>query len=131
IAPHQTLSSMLANGEIDAMYTARAPSSFRAGDGAVRRLFEKFVDVEREYYRRTRIFPIMHTVVIRRDVYARSPWVAQSLYKAFTESKAKAYELYDQSAALPTLLPWTVAQAEDVKRDMGADWWPYGLAANK
>jgi len=127
----KTLSRMIADGEIDALVTARAPSTFHKQPDKVARLFPDYVEVEKAYYRRTKIFPIMHTVVIRRDVYAKHPWVAQTLYKAFTEAKAKAYELYDQSAALPTLLPWTVAQAEDVKREMGADWWPYGLAANK
>ena len=74
-----TLSTMLASGEIDAVYTARMPSTFADGSGKVRRLFENYQQVEQEYFARTKIFPIMHTIVIRRDVYERSPWVAQSL----------------------------------------------------
>ena len=126
----QTLSAMLATGEIDALYTARAPSSFRAGDGRVRRLFEDFAAVEREYYRETRIFPIMHTVVIRRVVYERHRWIAQSLFKAFERSKALAYEDLEQTAALKVMLPWLPAHLEQARREMGDDFWSYGVAAN-
>jgi 4,5-dihydroxyphthalate decarboxylase len=73
----------------------------------------------------------MHTVVIRRDVYARNPWIAQSLYKAFTEAKARAYALYSQTAALPAMVPWLVAELEEARREMGDDWWPYGLEPNR
>src|SRR5947209_5238921 len=83
IGPEQTLSSMLACGDIDALYSPRMPSSFRSGAGTVKRLFEDFATIEREYFARTGIFPIMHTVVVRRDVYERNRWVAQSLSKAF------------------------------------------------
>jgi len=127
----KTLSRMLADGELDALVTARAPSTFASRPDAVKRLFPNYVEVEKAYYRRTRIFPVMHTVVIRRDVYARNPWVAQSLCKAFTEAKAKAYALYDQTAALPAMVPWLVADLEEARREMGEDWWPYGLAANR
>ena len=98
---------------------------------AVKRLFPNYVEVEKEYYRRTKLFPIMHTIVIRRDVYHANPWVAQSLYKAFTSAKARAYELYNQTAALPAMVPWLTAQIEETRREMGADWWPYGLEANR
>ncbi len=131
IGPAQTLSKMIADGEIDALVTARAPSTFQTQPDKVRRLFPDYMDVERAYYRRTKIFPIMHTVVIRRDVYAKNPWVAQSLYKAFVAAKAKAYELYDQTAALPAMLPWLTAHLEDTRREMGSDWWPYGLEPNR
>lgn len=130
IGPDQTLSALLASGAIDALYTARAPSSFRAGHGRVRRLFEDFVAVEREYYRRTRMFPIMHTVVIRRSVYERHRWIAQSLFKAFQAAKTLAYEDLDQTAALKVMLPWLPAHLEDARREMGEDFWSYGLAAN-
>ena len=131
IPADKTLSRMLADGELDALVTARAPSSFHKEPDKVRRLFPDYVEKEKEYYRRTKIFPIMHTVVLRRDVYEKNPWVAQSLYKACVASKAKAYELYDQTAALPAMLPWSVAHVEEARREMGDDWWPYGLAPNR
>jgi len=130
IGPQQTLSAMLASGEIDALHTARAPSSFRAGDGRVRRLFEDFPAVEREYFRRTRIFPIMHTVVIRRQIYRRHRWIAQSLLKAFTAAQRAAYDDLAQTAALKVMLPWLTAHVEETRREMGGDFWPYGLARN-
>ena len=131
IGSNQTLSRMLADGELDALVTARAPSTFHKEPDKVKRLFPNYVEVEKEYYRRTKIFPPMHTVVIRRDVYAKHPWVAQSLYKAFVEAKAKAYALYNQTAALPAMVPWLVAALEEARREMGEDWWPYGLEPNR
>ena len=131
IGPRQTLSKMILEGEIDALVAARAPSTFSAQPDKVKRLFPDYVEKEKEYFRKTKIFPIMHTVVIRRDVYAKNPWVAQSLYKAFASAKAKAYETYNQTAALPAMLPWLVAHVEDTKREMGEDWWPYGIEANR
>jgi 4,5-dihydroxyphthalate decarboxylase len=124
----QTLSRMLADGELDALVTARAPSTFPE---KAHRLFPNYREVEKEYYRRTKLFPIMHTVVIRRDVYAANPWVAQSLVKAFTEAKARTQKLYEQTAALPAMVPWLVAELEETRREMGADWWPYGLEPNR
>jgi 4,5-dihydroxyphthalate decarboxylase len=131
IGKSQTLSRMLADGELDALVTARAPSTFRKEPDKVQRLFPNYVEMEKDYYRRTRIFPIMHTVVLRRDVYERNPWIAQSLYKACVASKAKAYELYNQTAAMPSMLPWTVAHVEEARREMGEDWWSYGLSPNR
>ncbi len=131
IPSDKTLSRMLADGELDALVTARAPSTFHKEPDKVRRLFPNYVEVEKEYYRRTKIFPTMHTIVIRRDVYAANPWVAQSLTKAFTAAKAKAYALYDQTAALPAMVPWLTAELEEARREMGADWWPYGLEPNR
>jgi 4,5-dihydroxyphthalate decarboxylase len=131
IGAAQTLTQMIADGDIDAMHTARIPSTFQTRPDAVKRLFENYVEVERTYYRKTRIFPIMHTVVIRRDVYRANPWIAQSLLKAFTVAKRKVYENLYTSSALITMLPWQIAQVEDVRREMGADWWPYGFEPNR
>ena len=131
IGAAQTLARMIAEGEIDAMHTARIPSTFRTRPDAVRRLFENHVEVERAYFRRTGIFPIMHTVVIRRDVYRANPWIAQSLLKAFDEAKRRVYENLYTTSALITMLPWQIAEVEDVRREMGDDWWPYGFAPNR
>src|SRR6266702_1854358 len=79
IGPKQTLAQMIADGELDAMHTARTPSTFAARPGTVRRLFEDYVEVEKAYYRKTKIFPIMHTVVVRRELYQANRWIAQSL----------------------------------------------------
>jgi 4,5-dihydroxyphthalate decarboxylase len=131
IGPTQTLAGMIAEGDIDALVTARAPSTFHTQPDKVRRLFPSYVDEEKAYYRRTKIFPIMHTVVIRRDVYRAHPWVAQSLYKALVAAKDKSLEMYRQTAALPAMLPWFVAHVEETRRELGEDWWPYGLASNR
>jgi 4,5-dihydroxyphthalate decarboxylase len=131
IGATQTLAQMLADGEVDAMHTARTPSTFRTRPGTVRRLFEDYVDVERAYFRHTRIFPIMHTIVIRGDVYRANPWVAQSLLKAFVEAKRRVYENLSTTHALTTMLPWQVAQVEEARREMGEDWWSYGFEPNR
>ena len=127
----QTLSQMLGDGELDALVTARMPSTFHTKPDAVKRLFQDYVAAEKAYYRRTKIFPIMHTVVIRRDVYEKNPWVAQSLFKACAQSKEIAMDMLRQTAAMPAMLPWSVAQVEEARRELGEDWWPYGLEANR
>lgn len=131
IGPDKTLSQMLYDGEIDALYTARMPSSYRKGDGKVTRLFENYVDVEREYFKETGLFPIMHTVVVRREIYEANRWVAQSLYKALVESQRRTYEDLNETAALKAMLPWLNSHVEEVRKEMGDDFWPYGLQKNR
>ncbi|HEY1460755.1 MAG TPA: ABC transporter substrate-binding protein, partial [Casimicrobiaceae bacterium] len=131
IGATQTLSRMLADGDIDALYTARIPSTFRTKPAAVRRLFDSYADVERDYFRRTRIFPIMHTIVLRRDVYESHRWIARSLMKAFEEAKRRVIENLYTTSALTTMLPWQVEHVEAARREMGDDWWPYGFEANR
>jgi 4,5-dihydroxyphthalate decarboxylase len=130
IGPSETLSAMLADGRIDALYTARMPSCYRDGLPGVRRLFEDYVPVERAYYEKTKIFPIMHTVVIRRDVYEEHPWVATALYKAFVRAQAITYADLRTTASLQAMLPWASAEEERTRALMGDDYWPYGFAAN-
>ncbi|MDP9417464.1 MAG: ABC transporter substrate-binding protein [Actinomycetota bacterium] len=130
IGADRTLSAMLADGEIDALYTPRIPSPFAARDPRVRRVFADVVAAEKEYYAATGIFPIMHVVVVRRDVYDRYPWVAQSLYKALLLAKQQASaNLYD-SSALRFMSPWLNQDLEMVKELMGDDYWSYGLDGN-
>ena len=121
---------MLDAGEIDALYSPRAPSSFLKGSPNVTRLFPDYPEQERVYYQKYKIFPIMHTVVIRRSLYQQHPWIAQTLYKAFVESQRIAYAELNELAALKTMLPWLPQHVEDTKKVMGDDFWPYGLDKN-
>ena len=131
IGPEQTLARMLADGEIDALHTARKPSTMDSRPGTIRRLFDDYEQIERDYYAETKIFPIMHTVVVRRDVYDAHRWVAQALYKAFVEAKRRAWENYFETAAMKYMLPWMVAHVEDTMETFGRDWWQYGFAENR
>ena len=131
IGPDQTLARMIAEGGLDAMHTARAPSTFATRPDAVKRLFENFVEVEKAYYRKTKIFPIMHTVVIRRELYNANRWIAQSLYKAFVEAQQKTYRNLATTMANASMLPWQVAHVEEARALLGEDWWPYGAGPNR
>jgi 4,5-dihydroxyphthalate decarboxylase len=124
-----TLSRMLADGELDAIYTARTPST--VADGSVVRLFEDHVAVEQAYFAATRIFPIMHTVVIRRALHERAPWIARSLYKAFDAALQETRAALHETTALKVALPWVVAHAEEAERLMGPSPWAYGLEPNR
>ncbi|MFD7994720.1 ABC transporter substrate-binding protein, partial [Streptomyces mexicanus] len=131
IPEDRTLAAMLAEGEIDALCTPRVPSPFAAGDPRVRRVFPDVIAAEKEYYAATGIFPVMHVVVIRRDVYDRHRWVAQSLYKALLAARDAAYEnLYDTSA-LRFMLPWLTPQLEEARALLGRDYWSYGVEGNR
>jgi 4,5-dihydroxyphthalate decarboxylase len=130
IPSDRTLSRMIETGEIDALYTARAPSTFFNGSGKVRRLFEDYRTIEREYYRKTRIFPPMHIIAIRRDVYERNRWVAQSLFKAFVAAQAEVYGELRETGALMHMLPWLTSHVEETETLMGRDFWPYGYDPN-
>jgi 4,5-dihydroxyphthalate decarboxylase len=127
----QTLSGMLEGGDLDAIFTPRMPGPFLAGTDRIRRLFPDYRRVEAEHFKRTRIFPIMHTVVIRRDVYEHDRWIAQSLVKALTEAKRVCSSTIYNTAALPYMLPWMNEEIESVRALMGDDWWPYGLEPNR
>ena len=122
---------MLASGEIDALYTARMPSTFSLHGGPVRRLFPNYEEVEQAYFRKTGIFPIMHTVAIRREVYEENRWIAQSLYKAFVEAQKRTYEDLYVTAALKAMLPWLTSHVEETRALMGDDFWPYGFEPNR
>ena len=130
IGPGQNLSTMLAEGEIDALHTAPAPASFGVAP-QVRHLFENFKDVEKDYYRRTKIFPIMHVVAIRRPVYEQNPWVARSLMKAFEASLLLAYEDLRQRSALKVMLPWLQEHVDETIDALGEGYWDYGVERNR
>ncbi|HVN22418.1 MAG TPA: hypothetical protein VMT71_00500 [Syntrophorhabdales bacterium] len=131
IPADKTLSRMLDEGEIDALLTARAPSSFTSGSPNVKRLFDRYWEAEEEYFRRTGIFPIMHAVAIKRSVYDQNPWVAMSLYKALLASKSMTLKNLQHTFALHATLPWLVRHVDETRKVMGDDWWPYGIEKNR
>jgi 4,5-dihydroxyphthalate decarboxylase len=131
IGPGQTLSDMLAAGEIDALYTPRTPRCFAEGHPKVARLFPDFREVESQYWRDTGIFPIMHVLVIRADVYRRDRWVARSLLDAFGKAREIALSGLAETASLRYMLPWLPDDVAYVQRVLGRDYWTYGLAGNE
>lgn len=129
IPEDKTLSQMLAAGEIDALHTARAPSTF---DGKnVVRLFPNYADEEKAYYKKTGMFPIMHTIVIKRELYEQNRWIAQTLMKMFVEAQKHTYEMQAQTAAHAAMLPFHNAHVDEARELMGDDYWPYGFERNE
>ncbi|MBW1945661.1 MAG: ABC transporter substrate-binding protein, partial [Deltaproteobacteria bacterium] len=125
------LSQMLDQGELDAMFTARAPSCFTNGSPNVARLFNNYREVEEDYYIKTGIFPIMHTVILKREVYEKNPWIAVNLYKAFCKAKDVVMKGYFETAALRVTMPWITGEVERLKKFFGEDWWPYGIQKSR
>jgi 4,5-dihydroxyphthalate decarboxylase len=127
----KTLEAMFEAGELDALLSIYIPSLFLNGSPRIARLFPGFKEVEQDYYRRTGIFPIMHTVVLREDVYKAHPWAAKSIYQAFRAAKDLAVEgLYDTDA-LQLALPWLLDHVEEAWRVFGKEFWSYGLEPNR
>jgi len=122
-----TLSQLLADGAIDGVMSARAPSCLIDGHPKVRRLFPDYRAVEQAYFRKTGIFPIMHALGIRRDIHEKHPWLGASLYKAYLQAKRIADADLVEVTALKIGLPWVSAEYEATQALMGADFWSYGL----
>lgn len=129
--PDRTLDGMLRDGELDAVISARPPLGFERRDPGVRRLVEDFVGAEEAYYRETGIFPIMHVVVLRRDVLDANPWVATNLLRAFEEAKRRSLARALEATVPSFPLPWASAHARRARDVFGEDFWPYGLEANR
>jgi 4,5-dihydroxyphthalate decarboxylase len=126
----RTLNEMLAAGEIDAMIGARRPFSL-GKSSKVARLFPDYRQVEREYFQKTGIFPIMHTLVMQERLYEQKPWVAESLFKAFEAAKAWSLEQMRFSGAMRFMLPWLFDDIDEIDEVFGSDPFPYGLEPNR
>jgi 4,5-dihydroxyphthalate decarboxylase len=130
IGKDQTLVGMLRDGELDALFTARAPSSFLRGEAHIKRLFPNTREAEQAYYKKTGMFPLMHLVGIRKTLVEKYPWLPSSVYKAFCEAKALAMvDLTDVNALMVTL-PWLIPETEATIALMGKDFWAYGIGEN-
>jgi ABC-type nitrate/sulfonate/bicarbonate transport system substrate-binding protein len=134
LSPGQGLDAMLEAGEIDALFSAWLPPSFISRSPNVARLFPDYEAVERDWYRRTGVFPIMHTVVICRDLYEGNRWIARALMQAFEAAKERAIEQYGRTETFfgaPFMLPWLPALIEKNRALMGDNAWQYGLEPNR
>src|SRR5207244_2282515 len=127
----QTLEQMFAAGELDALLSLYIPKLLLQGAPSIARLFPNYKEIEQDYYRRTRIFPIMHTVALREDVHRAHPWAARRIYNAFVQARDLAVDgLYDTDA-LRVALPWLIDHVEEARRVFGEDFWAYGLEPNR
>lgn len=127
----RTLTAALLDGEVDALMAPRVPSAFRRPGTALRRLLPDYAERELAAYRASGVFPIMHVVVLRRDVHERLPWAARSLTTAFGEAKRLAVEGAADAPALPVTMPFLLSALEAQAEVFGPDPWPYGLEANR
>jgi len=121
--PDKTLAQMLASGELDAAISARDPGGTR--------LFQNYLELEEAYFRKTRIYPIMHVIVLRRDVYERDRWVAMNLFKAFAETTRHSMQQLVDIGLSHVPMPWVAEHARRWREIAGEDFWPYGIEPNR
>jgi 4,5-dihydroxyphthalate decarboxylase len=127
----RTLEDMFEAGELDALFALYIPKIFERKLPCIERLFPDYKAREQDYFRRTGIFPIMHTVALRADVHAEHPWVAESLYKAFCDARDMAVDgLYDTDA-LRVAIPWLIDHIEESRSVLGEDFFSYGVEPNR
>jgi 4,5-dihydroxyphthalate decarboxylase len=129
--PDKSLSDMLVSGELDAVLAARPIPAFTKKHPDVVRLFEDYVGIEKEYVRKTRIFPIMHTVVIRKPLLDQAPWLAGNLFTAFEEAKRRSVSRASHEGVPMFPVPWSLAAVHEAKSILGEDYFPYGVEANR
>lgn len=127
----RSLDEMLLAGDLDAVLSARPPQSFQQKDPRIRRLIEDYASVEREYFYRTAIFPIMHVVAIRSDVLADNPWIAMNLFDAFEEAKQKSIDRLCSATISSIPVPWLAGLLDELRGPGDGQWWPYGVEKNR
>ena len=131
IGQQATLDGMLIDGEIDAIIAPQIPDSFTAGCNGIRRLFRHPRVVEEAYFKATGIFPIMHLMVVRRSTGEADPDLPLAVYDAFCRAKVCTLSRLADADAASVMLPWVVDEVEAARQLMGADYWPYGVSANR
>lgn len=127
------LGKMLDRGDIDALISADVPHAVLHGAPRVGRLFEDYVTVEQAYFRRTGIFPIMHTVVVTRTLAEQEPTVVKAVYRAFCQAKDAAMQQLVEGMTFnnyTSMIPWVTSRVQEGRTLLGEDWWPYGIRRN-
>lgn len=126
----KTISGMLASGEIDAFMAPRAPA-LPSDTPNVGWLFPDPIAAAKDYFKRTRIFPIMHIVGVRRELAEKHPWLPAAALKAFEQSKAKAVAHLSEPSATKVTLPFAEERVMEAQGLMGEDYWSYGVPTNR
>jgi len=127
----QTIEAAFKSGDLDVIFSNHFPALWKDRWPGIRRLFPNHKDVEQAYYKRTGIFPVMHTVVLREEFHRRHPFAAASLYRAFCEARDLAVsDLYDTDA-LRVTIPWLIDHIEEARQTLGDDHFSYGVSANR
>lgn len=128
------LGKMLVSGKIDALISADIPASVLAKSPNVGLLFDDYEAAERDYYQRTGIFPIMHTVVVRRELAEKHPDVVKAVYKGFCDAKQATMDQFVKGMTfnnMAVMVPWLTKRIQEDQEVLGNDWWPYGISANR
>ena len=120
-------SDLLESGAVDALFHAAEPRAYMQGHPDVARIFPNSRATEQAYFANTGIFPIMHSVAIRKDVLKENPWLAEAVFNAYSQAKQKTYEYLTKAAWYKTSLPWVSQELEDTRNIMGKNFWTYGL----
>jgi 4,5-dihydroxyphthalate decarboxylase len=131
IPDDRTLHDMVATGEIDAVFCPHLPAALNDGSARVRRLFPDYVAVEKEYYARTGFFPIMHMLVMRRELYEANRWIPASLVAAYSASQVRGWQRLTELGALGVMLPWLPRDLEEISTCLGPEFWAHGFMANR
>ncbi len=124
-------SELLLSGGCDALITAITPRAFSEGNPKIKRLFSDVSATEKEYFRKTRLFPIMHAVAIRTDLIKVNPWLPKAVFEMYGKAKQQAYANLETTTSLKVTLPWVAQELEDTRSLMGENYWPYGIEANR
>jgi 4,5-dihydroxyphthalate decarboxylase len=124
-------SELLLNGGCDALITAITPRAYLDGNPKIKRLFKDVKLAEMDYYRKTKLFPIMHVVAIRTDVLNQNPWLAKAVFEMYSDAKKIAYKNLESTTVMRVTLPWTLDEYESTRNIMGDNYWKYGIESNR
>jgi len=124
-------SKLLLNGDCDALITAITPKAFLEGNPKIRQLFPDVRAAEKDYYKKTGLFPIMHVVAMRTDFIKANPWLPKAVFEMYSVAKQKAYADLETTTSLKVTLPWVTQEFEETRALMGENYWPYGIEPNR
>jgi 4,5-dihydroxyphthalate decarboxylase len=129
--PGMDESDLLESGEVDAIFHASEPRAYVERNPIVGRLFEDYRQVERDYYARTGIFPIMHAVAVRDDVVDANPWLPEAVFRAYSQAKQMNQAQLEKLGWAMISAPWLAQELEETRALMGDNFWPYGIEPNR